>query len=111
MTAAQAAASSVTEEDAVSVQVAAAATVSVTTEPAAQVPQALASSAAENFPSPQAVQAKSEVVVPAVGSKPAPQVVVDEWATQAVDEAESSSYLPEAHPVHVVLAVPSTAAA
>ena len=64
-----------------------------------------------NVPAAQAVQAKSEVLVGHVGSKPAPQVVVAEWATQAVEESESESYLPPAHAVHVVLPVPSTAAA
>merc|ERR1719478_1791482 len=50
---------------------------------AVRAAQALASSAAENFPAAQAVQAKFVVVVPAMGSSPAPQVVVVAWSVHA----------------------------
>merc|ERR1719478_87528 len=68
---------------------------------AGRAAQALASSAAENFPAAQAVQAKSVVVVPAMGSSPAPQVVVAVWSAQEAAPAVATN-LPASQAVQVV---------
>jgi hypothetical protein len=110
VTAAQAAASSVTEEDAVSVQVAAVTKMSVT-EPAAQVAQAVDESSSSSYlPTAHEVQV---VAADVAAPLPTPTSVREPAAQSAhdVDESPSSSYLPAAHAVHVVLSAASTAAA